>query len=263
MSSTTASGDDAQQPVEPDEQRGIVVGAASGIGQAIAERFAATTDALLLVDANPAVTELADRLGVEALVVDVRDDDAPERIVATAVERFGTPSALVNCAGVQSRGTVLDLAEDEWRRLDEINWHGVRRITIQVARAMVEGRVAGSIVHVTSLSVSSVTPGIIPYSTTKAALVQLTRGLAAEAGSHGIRVNAVAPGYIRTPMTSEVLDDPSFLAYVRRRIPLGDVAGPELVAGPVMFLLSDDARYVTGVVLAVDGGFALGAMQTT
>lgn len=246
--------------VTPTGRRGLVIGAAQGIGRAVAERLARDGDTLLLADVSPAVDDLAESLGASAIHLDVTDPAAPGQLVDAIAGWAGTPDVIVSCAGIQRRGSVLQLPEADWEDLHATNFDGIRRVTTAVVTQMLaEGR-PGAIVTVSSSSVASITPGIIPYSIMKAALAQWTRGLAVELGPAGIRVNAVAPGYIRTAMTAPVLDDPSFLGLVRARVPLGDVAAPEAVADPIAFLLSDAARYVSGVILAVDGGYALGSV---
>lgn len=239
---------------------GIIVGAAAGIGRAIAERACSPTTDMLLVDRDANVAGVAEAIGARSMVTDVTREGADSVIAEKALATIGMPDFLVYCAGVQRRGTVLQMTEAEWQALEETNWSAARRLIVCIARLMVDGGRGGSIVTITSSSVRTVTNGIIPYSVTKAALEQLTRGLAAELGQHGIRVNGVAPGYVRTAMTSDVLGDESFTARLRPRIPLGYVADPGDVAGPVMFLLSEESRYVTGAVIPVDGGFTLGAV---
>lgn len=234
---------------------GIVIGAASGIGLATARAIARTTTDLVLVDRSPEVEEVAESLGCFGLALDITAPDAPDLITSASSDPL---DFLVNCAGIQRRGAALDLDDESWHTLLETNWNSIRRLTTRVVRKMLAQGRGGSIVNVTSASVDNVMPGIVPYSIAKAALTQWTRGLAAELGPLGIRVNAVAPGYIETAMTRDAMTDPSYVQRALTRTPLGYIAPPEEVAEPIVFLLSRAARYVTGVVLPVDGGFALG-----
>lgn len=241
-------------------RRGLVVGAASGIGRGVAQALAAAGVALALVDRDAGVTELAGQLGAHPLVADVGEASAPETVVAEAVRALGgPPQLLVNSVGIQARGPAVELAETDWEVVETVNWRAVRRITTRVVREMQDAGVRGSIVNVTSMSVAVVLPGIVPYSTSKAALTQWTRGLAAELGAWGIRVNAVAPGYVRTGMTADLLADAEAARRIESGIPLGYIAEPPEIAPTVRFLLSEDARYVTGAVIPIDGGFSLGA----
>ena len=239
-------------------QRGVVVGAASGIGRAVATALAPIADELLIVDRDESISSVAQELGCHALRLDVADAGTPQRLGSYVEDRWGAPNFLINCAGIQRRGTTLGLPEPDWFALFETNFHGIRRLTHPLVQAMCRHQVAGCVVNVSSSSVDSVTPGIIPYSTAKAALAQWTRGLAAEVGPKGVRVNAVAPGYIATPMIEARLADTAFRARVEARIRLGGIGQPEDVVGPILFLISDAARYVTGAVVPVDGGYFLG-----
>jgi NAD(P)-dependent dehydrogenase (short-subunit alcohol dehydrogenase family) len=115
----------------------------------------------------------------------------------------------------------------------------------------------GAILAISSMAADRAVAGIVPYGATKAAVSHLIRGLAVELGAYGIRVNGIAPGYVRTAMTAPLMADPQRVARITERIPLGHIATPDEMVGPSLFLLSDAAAYVTGQILAVDGGYAL------
>jgi len=237
-------------------QRGVVVGAGSGIGLATLRALAGTVTSLIAVDRSPGILDLAAEIGCRGLNLDITDPEAPDRIASAEP---WTPDFLVNCAGVQRRGPVMDFDEVDWGTLFETNVHAIRRVTTRITQDMISQQRRGAIVNITSASVESVMPGIVPYSMAKAALTQLTRGLAAELGPHGIRVNAIAPGYVSTAMTLDAMTNPAYVDSAVHRTPLGYIASPEEIADPILFLLSPAARFITGVVLPVDGGYSLGA----
>jgi len=233
----------------------VVTGAAGGIGSAIGHALAAAGVTVIAVDAAPATEEVATSLGGIAVVGDLTDPDLVERVVGASLTHTGSLDILVNAAGIQVRTAATDICEADWERLVAVNLSAAYRLIRRSAAALVASR--GSIINIASLSSDRAVAGIVPYGATKSALVQLTKGLAVELGPQGIRVNAVAPGYVRTPMTTDLLAQPEFRERVLSRIPLGRLANAEDVADVVTFLASDAARYVTGTVIAVDGGYAI------
>lgn len=231
----------------------VVTGAAGGIGAALAGGLAAAGSRVWLVDRDPAVRRRAAKLAGHAVVGDLREAELPARVV-TAV---GAPvDVLVLAAGMQHRTAGLDIAEPDWRALCDVNLGATYRMIRAVVPAMAR-RGRGSVLAVSSMSADRAMAGIVPYGATKAAVSQLVRGLAVELGDRGVRLNAIAPGYVRTPMTEALLADGPTAARIADRVPLGHIAEPEDMVGPGLFLLSDAARYITGQVLAVDGGYAL------
>jgi 2-deoxy-D-gluconate 3-dehydrogenase len=189
------------------------------------------------------------------MVGDLRQPEVAREAINTAAEESGRLDVLVNAAGVQLRKDAIDVDEDEWQRLLDINLSAVYRLMRAAADPL--SRMQGSIINITSMAAERVLPRIVPYGATKAALVQLSRGLAVELGPQGVRVNAVAPGYITTPMTQDNLAKPEVLGPIMTRLPLQRLGTPADVAEVVLFLASDAARYVTGAVVPVDGGYSL------
>ncbi|KNZ33563.1 MAG: 2-deoxy-D-gluconate 3-dehydrogenase [Methylibium sp. NZG] len=229
----------------------LVTGATSGIGAGIARAFAAAGDAVTVTGATDAeVQRAADDAafaGIACQVLDVRDGAA----VAAFVEGVGELDAVVNCAGVIKRGAEHDPVA--FSDVIDINLTGTMRVCA-AARAGLTAR-RGCIVNMASM-LSFFGGGLVPgYSASKGGVAQLTKSLAIAYAADGIRVNAVAPGWIATPLTQALQDDPARSAPILARTPMGRWGTPDDVAGPVLFLCSAAARFVTGVVLPVDGGY--------
>jgi NAD(P)-dependent dehydrogenase (short-subunit alcohol dehydrogenase family) len=222
----------------------VVTGAAHGIGAAIA-------DALEAAGARVARTDLT---GTD-LELDVTDPGSVDRALAEAAGRFGELSILVNNAGINRIGPSESLPEERWQEVVDVNLTGTFRCSRAAGtRMLAAGR--GSIVNVASISAFVGMPGRAAYCATKAAIVALTRVLAVEWAARGVRVNAVAPGYVGTPMIEQAIAE-GLLAgdELAGRTPLGRVAAPAEIADAVVYLASPAARYVTGQTLVVDGGY--------
>jgi 3-oxoacyl-[acyl-carrier protein] reductase len=241
----------------------IVTGAGKagkGIGQACAAALAAAGAKVVVASRTEASAQsVADELragGAEALAlaVDVSAADQVDAMVAATLERFGCVDILVNNAGITRDGLILRMTEDAWDSVLDTNLKGAWLCTKAVARPMMKQR-SGAIVNMTSIMGIAGNAGQANYAASKAGLIGLTKSAARELAPRGIRVNAVAPGWIETAMTAELGDD--FREQMLPRIPLARLGEPEDVANAVLFLCSNAAAYITGQTLTVDGGMLM------
>ncbi|RZL62632.1 MAG: glucose 1-dehydrogenase [Variovorax sp.] len=240
-------------------QLALVTGAARGAGAAIAAGLAAEGATVIVTDidgegAEQTACSITDSGGTaHALALDVTDPAQCEA-VALRVCSFGTLSVLVNNAGVRPRHAFDSTDRDaQWRHAMEVNVDGLRNMTLACVPALEVAR--GSIINVTSITAFHASPMSVAYSTSKAAAQMLTKALALELAPRGIRVNAVAPGVMETEMTAGSRSNPARSQQLLARIPMARYGHPSELVGPVVFLASSMSSYVTGAVLAVDGGY--------
>jgi gluconate 5-dehydrogenase len=239
----------------------LVTGSSDGIGLALAGGLGKAGARVVLNGRNGEKLAAArDRLAGQGVKVDAARFDVVDRpAVLAAIERIereiGAIDILVNNAGVQRRAPFADFPEETWREIMAINIDGVFHVTQAVGKRMVERR-RGRIINICSVMSELGRATIVPYATTKGALRQMTRGLSAEWAKHNIQINAIAPGYIRTPLNQALMDDEKFSAWVSARTPAGRWAEPDELVGAAIFLASEAASYVNGHVLYVDGGLS-------
>ena len=241
----------------------IVTGAGSGIGQATARRFASEGANVLAADqdADGLAETVADLDGsrVVTRIVDVTDQAQVEAMVQAAVEKFGALDVIHNNAGVGCDGTVQTMTLEDYRKVMAVNVDGVL-FGCRAAYPELK-KTKGCIVNTASISGLGGDTEMLGYNISKGAVANLTRALARDSGKDGVRVNAVAPTLVHTGMTAEMEDNKPLMDAFAERIPLGRGAQPEEIAAVVAFLASDDASFVHGHVLSVDGGLAASTGQ--
>ncbi|MFJ3385387.1 MULTISPECIES: SDR family NAD(P)-dependent oxidoreductase [unclassified Curtobacterium] len=244
----------------------LVTGGVSGIGASVTTRLLAEGATVVAVDVAEATIasfrgehqDAGDRL--DTRVLDVTDADAVNRTIAEVVEAHGKLDLLVANAGVGAAGAVADVDDATWRFVLGVDLDGV----FHVARAALPHLVAskGSIVNTASISVMRGDSAMAAYNAAKGAVINLTRSMAVDYGHQGVRVNAVAPGPVATPLLRPILDANAVVRDTyAERIPLGRVGEPDEIAAAILFLASADAAYVSGVTLPVDGGLTAWTAQ--
>jgi NAD(P)-dependent dehydrogenase (short-subunit alcohol dehydrogenase family) len=238
----------------------VVVGGTSGIGRAIAHGFAqAGADVIPTsrrAEQVEAVAREIEGFGRRSLRVtsDVSDRESLDRVLSEALQVFGKVDILVNSAGRTKRAPTIDFSEDDWNAIIDTNLTGTLRACQVFGRHMLE-RESGSIINIASLSTFVALHEVAAYSASKAAVGSLTKTLAVEWSSRGVRVNAIAPGVFRTALNQKLLDETERGREFLLRTPMKRFGKVEELAGAAIFLASDAANFITGEILVVDGGF--------
>ena len=249
----------AQKMFDLTGQVALVTGASSGLGVRFAQCLAANGAAVALVarraDRLAAVKARIEADGGRAVIVeaDVRDRAAMQRAFDAAEAAFGTVTILLNNAGIAHSGRAVDMAEEEWRRVLGTDLDAVFYWAQEAARRMLAANKRGAIVNIASVLGLGVAKGVVAYATAKAGVIQLTKALALELAFKGIRVNAIAPGWFVTEINDEFLSGERGEA-MKRDIPMGRFGDEHDLDGPLLLLVSEAGRYMTGTTLVVDGG---------
>lgn len=241
----------------------LVTGAAQGIGARTAHRLAAEGMRVALLDIRREEValvsrQIADETGEDTLALhgDVSSEADVARIVAECADAFGRLDALINNAGIDLEAAPRNVTRQDWLRLHDVDLWGAFLLVRESEEAL--ARAGGCVVNIASTHAIATMPNRSTYASAKAGVIGLTRGLAIDLGQRGIRVNAVLPGYIRTPIwrlwLDRELDPDDLLSRIAARHPVRRLGTPDDVAGAVAFLCSDDASFITGTTLVVDGG---------
>ncbi len=242
----------------------IVTGATGGLGEWFAAGLGAAGAAVLATDLDDAALDALvgalSEAGVRAagIAVDLADDDAPERIVEAAVEAFGRVDVLVNNAAVNRRMPILEMDADTWDWITRIDLRVPYFLSQAAARRMIEQQTGGAIVSISSLNALSALEHISVYGPAKAGLSQLTRVMALEWAEHGIRANAIAPGYMDTPLAAPIWADADMRRWIFNRVPVERPGQPRELVGTLLLLASDAGSFLTGQTIVVDGGASAG-----
>jgi len=250
----------SEHPFDLTGRRALVTGAGSGLGQAIAQGLARAGASVVVNGRNAdklrrAVDGLAAAgAKAEAAVFDVTQAAVVIEAVGNIERKLGPIDILVNNAGVNQRGPLDSFSESDWHKLMSANLYGPFLVARAVIPAM-KARRRGKIINVCSLASEIGRPNIVPYAASKGGLKMFTRALAVELAPYNIQVNGITPGFFRTEMNAALVADAEFSAWVERRTPAARWGDPPEIAGAAVFLASSAADYVTGHLLAVDGGF--------
>ena len=237
-------------------QTALITGAGRGIGKTIAVKLAESSSDIVIADMNPVSDDVLreiEKNGTKCLAyqLDVTDVEAVDSVVKKIIDETGGIHILVNNAGITQDNLFMRMKPEQWSQVIDVNLNGVFHVTKAVIRTMVKQH-SGRIINISSVVGFSGNPGQVNYSSTKSGLIGFTKSLSREVGTRGITVNAVAPGFINTAMT-QALNESQQQA-ILSQIPLGRMGEAEDIANAVAFLASEEASYITGTVLHVNGG---------
>ncbi|GED72036.1 glucose-1-dehydrogenase [Brevibacillus reuszeri] len=244
----------------------IVTGAGSGNGRAIALQFLAEGAKVVIADinvdgANETVSLSPQGDNAFVVKVNVTKKAEVESMIAQTIEHFGKLDILINNAGIVKFSTFLEIEEEEWDLVHDVNLKAPFLCSQAAAKEMIKSNTRGRIINITSVEahriVSSSGHCQPHYNSSKGGLNLLTKAIALELAPHGITVNSVAPGVVETPFTAKGLENPEIKAWILDRVPVGRVATPNDIANAVLFLAKAESEYVTGATLFVDGGWTI------
>ena len=239
----------------------IVTGGGSGIGLATTETFVENGIQTVIIGRDESkLKEASVKLGELCAyrAYDLSDTTGLPELISEIVAAFGVPDILVINAGINMKKPVIEVTDDDFKSIIQTNLNAVFSITREVVKVMLP-KGSGNIINISSMSSQYGIPYVIAYTATKSAIEGMTRAMATELSPMGIRVNCVAPGFIATAMSAKALNsDPQRMNKVMSRTPMGKLGEPKDVAESILYLASDAAKYVTGVVLPVDGGNSIG-----
>lgn len=236
-------------------KRALVTGSSQGIGFALARGLAGAGAEIVLNGRDQAKLEAAaEKLGAKhILAFDATDHQAVRAAIDTFEAQVGAIDILVNNAGMQFRSPLEDFSIDRWEQLMKTNVSSVFYVGQAVARHMI-GRGQGKIINIASVQSELARPGIAPYTATKGAVKNLTRGMCADWAKHGLQINAIAPGYFKTPLNQALVDNPEFSSWLEKRTPAARWGDVEELVGAAVFLAGKASSFVNGHTLYVDGG---------